>query len=292
MADQRPDRQQQRKPVRPPTGPGGMKFGRGVFGWVLFIGLAIMLFVLLKNQQGSTQEVSWSDLVAQRDAGNIKTVTIESDQLVGEYNTPQPGTNIIKFRTPLQQNMVDFNFVQWLSTGKDNTRSAAEVKISNSQNLLLQLILPFIPWLLIFGFIWFFVFRQLRNSAGAGGMLGNFGKSRHKITSKEHTNITFDDVAGIEEAKEEVMEIVEFLKNPKKFQRLGGRIPARRAAGRRAGHGQNAAGQGDRRRSGCARSSRICGSDFRRDVRRRRRQPRARSVQAGQGQLPLHHLPG
>src|SRR5216117_1394046 len=56
-------------------------------------------------------------------------------------------------------------------------------------------------------------------------MLGNFGRSRHKITSKEHTNVTFDDVAGVEEAKEEVMEIVEFLKNPKKFQRLGGRIP-------------------------------------------------------------------
>ena len=56
-------------------------------------------------------------------------------------------------------------------------------------------------------------------------MLGNFGRSRHKITSKEHTNVTFEDVAGVEEAKEEVMEIVEFLKNPKKFQRLGGRIP-------------------------------------------------------------------
>ena len=89
----------------------------------------------------------------------------------------------------------------------------------------MNIILPFIPWLLIFGFIWFFVFRQLRNSAGAGGMLGNFGRSRAKLTSKEHTNVTFDDVAGIEEAKEEVMEIVEFLKNPKKFQRLGGRIP-------------------------------------------------------------------
>src|SRR5206468_2909364 len=87
------------------------------------------------------------------------------------------------------------------------------------------ILVPLIPWLLIFGFIWFFVFRQLRNSAGAGGMLGNFGRSRHKITSKEHTNVTFEDVAGVEEAKEEVMEIVEFLKNPKKFQRLGGRIP-------------------------------------------------------------------
>ncbi len=74
-------------------------------------------------------------------------------------------------------------------------------------------------------FLYFVIFRQLRNGGGAGGMLGNFRRSRHKITSKEHTNVTFDDVAGVEEAKEEVMEIVEFLKNPKKFQRLGGRIP-------------------------------------------------------------------
>src|SRR5207245_5177271 len=67
--------------------------------------------------------------------------------------------------------------------------------------------------------------RQTRHGPGAGGILGTFGPSKHRITSKEHTNVTFEDVAGIEEAKEEVMEIVEFLKNPKKFQRLGGRIP-------------------------------------------------------------------
>ena len=101
--------------------------------------------------------------------------------------------------------------------------SGSKSEPGKSNNPLLQMLLPIIPWVLIIGFIWFFVFRQLRNSAGAGGMLGNFGRSRAKLTSKENTNITFDDVAGVEEAKEEVMEIVEFLKNPKKFQRLGGR---------------------------------------------------------------------
>ncbi len=81
------------------------------------------------------------------------------------------------------------------------------------------------PVILIAVLIYFFVFRPLRNAGGGAGMLGNFGRSKHRILSKEHTNVTFDDVAGVEEAKEEVMEIVEFLKNPKKFQRLGGRIP-------------------------------------------------------------------
>ncbi len=200
-----------------------MKFGRGVFGWVLFIGLAIMLFVLLKNQQVGTMDMSWSDLKEKLASSSIKSLKIESDQISGEFNTPQSsnGMTYTKFATPVQQNMVDFNMLQWVT----DHRGIADVKISNSQNLILQVVLPFVPWLLIFGFVWFFIFRQLRNSAGAGGMLGNFGRSKHKITSKEHTNVTFDDVAGIEEAKEEVMEIVEFLKNPKKFQRLGGRIP-------------------------------------------------------------------
>ncbi len=73
--------------------------------------------------------------------------------------------------------------------------------------------------------LWFFIIRGLRSAGGGGGMIGNFGKSRHRILSKESTNITFDDVAGISEAKEELQEIVEFLRYPKKFMRLGGRVP-------------------------------------------------------------------
>src|SRR5436190_3544077 len=153
MAEQRPDRQP-RKPVRPPAGPGGMKFGRGVFGWVLFIGLAIMLFILLKQQQSNTQDIAWSELKEKLTSGQVRSVTIESDQLIGEYNTNG------KFRTPVQQNMVDFNMLQWLT---DN-RGTTEIKISNSQNLILQMLVPLIPWILIFGFVWFFIFRQLRNS--------------------------------------------------------------------------------------------------------------------------------
>src|SRR6185312_1979988 len=133
------------------------------------------------------------------------------------------GQKIHQFRTYFP----DQTFSNWEFTQKliDATGKTTDIRAEPSNNVLVNILLPLVPWLLILAFIWFFVFRQLRNSAGAGGMLGNFGRSRAKLTSKEHTNVTFEDVAGVEEAKEEVMEIVEFLKNPKKFQRLGGRIP-------------------------------------------------------------------
>ena len=81
------------------------------------------------------------------------------------------------------------------------------------------------PIILLIGLIWFMLARGMRAAGGGAGMIGSFGKSRHKTMTKEMTGITFKDVAGIEEAKSEVTEIIEFLKNPKRFTRLGGRIP-------------------------------------------------------------------
>jgi cell division protease FtsH len=82
----------------------------------------------------------------------------------------------------------------------------------------------FLPVLLLFGLVWFFLFRQMR-APGSGGSVLAFGKSRPILASRDKTGITFKDVAGIEEAKEEVREVIEFLKNPERFKRLGGRIP-------------------------------------------------------------------
>ncbi|MCH7813981.1 MAG: ATP-dependent zinc metalloprotease FtsH, partial [Planctomycetes bacterium] len=93
------------------------------------------------------------------------------------------------------------------------------------KSIWVSVMVTLLPWCLILAFIWFVVFRQLRSAGGGMGMLGSFGRSRHRVTNKEHIHITFADVAGVEEAKEEVMEVVEFLRAPKKFQRLGGRIP-------------------------------------------------------------------
>ncbi len=222
MTEQRPERPGRRNGSRGPNN-GGMRFSRGIFGWFLFGALCIVLFLLLNGRGTNYNTLAISEVWQQRDKDNVKTIAIEGDTVKGEFKNkyaPPGKTPSEYFRAELPQNSAPYILVELL-----NKRGSAEVKAENTQNLLLTIIVPLIPWLLIFGFIWFFVFRQLRNSAGAGGMLGNFGRSRHRITSKEHTNITFDDVAGVEEAKEEVVEIVEFLKNPKKFQRLGGRIP-------------------------------------------------------------------
>lgn len=105
-----------------------------------------------------------------------------------------------------------------LAGGKDT------LKASQSNNWMTQLLLTLAPWVLIIGIFWFFLMRQMRSPGGGGGVL-SFGRSRAQLISKEKSNVTFDDVAGVDEAKEEVEEIIEFLKNPTRFSRLGGRIP-------------------------------------------------------------------
>lgn len=220
-----------KKPGKSPLPKGGVPFGRGVFGWVLFIGVAILLFLWLNNNGGNLANIPYSQFIQELEKGNVKSVDVAADELRGEFTNKvadgvagQPAST--KFRTTTTLGLTsNYEFMEKLTTASAKSGNVLVVKADAQNSVLVPLLVNFVPWVLIFCFIWFFVFRQLKSSGGAGGMLGSFGRSRHKITSKEHTNVTFDDVAGVEEAKDEVMEIVEFLKNPKKFQRLGGRIP-------------------------------------------------------------------
>jgi cell division protease FtsH len=218
--EQQPDKQERKNGKTPPD--GGMKFGRGLFGWALFIMLAIMAFMLINRDRDPRETIKYTEFMTLLAEDKVRTVTVSGEQIKAELIEPHPTKNVTQVATTIPTGTAsDYNFIRDL----EGRRGNAAIEFENPQNYFFNFLLPLIPWILIFAFIWFFIFRQLRNAGGAGGMLGNFGRSKHKITSKEHTNITFEDVAGVEEAKEEVMEIVEFLKNPKKFQRLGGRIP-------------------------------------------------------------------
>ena len=129
---------------------------------------------------------------------------------------------------------------------------------------------------------------MMRRLGGAGSAMA-FGRSRGKLIAQEDIGVTFEDVAGIDEAVEEVREVVEFLKTPEKFRDLGGRIPKGVLLVGPPGTGQDAAGQGHRRRGRRAVLLPVR-LRLRRDVRRRRGRPRPRHVPAGPGQRPVHRL--
>src|SRR5438105_1055386 len=117
MAEQKPERPS-RKPGRAAPPNGGMRFGRGLFGWVLFIGLAIMLFMLLNNTKPGKYLVSLSDFQTALRDDKVKSITIEGDEITGEYEPVQPGKNgntIQFFRTPLPTGSTStWDFTRWV----------------------------------------------------------------------------------------------------------------------------------------------------------------------------------
>jgi len=107
---------------------------------------------------------------------------------------------------------------------KERYGISTTIKKEEASTVLTTFLVMTLPWLVIFGLFYFLVIRQMRAPGGPGGML-NFGKSRANLVAKDKTGVSFKDVAGIEEAKDEVKEVIEFLRNPERFKRLGGRIP-------------------------------------------------------------------
>ena len=189
---------------------------RTILFWVLMIGLAVGLWQMAsKGGPASHEEEStYSNFVSKVESGNVKDVTIylspNSAEVQGEYRDGAKfrGVTIANSAIPdvtkeLQDKGVVFNY--------------KEVKDGNWLNLLINLS-PFI----IIGVIWIFFMRQMQ--AGGNKAL-SFGKSRARLLTAQQKKATFKDVAGIDEAKEELYEIIDFLKDPQKFQKLGGRIP-------------------------------------------------------------------
>jgi len=233
MADEQKNPNKDRSNSAPPSGgkgpqaPPPMKLSRGLMSWVLILSMLILLFVVLQGGQRGEPIKSWQEfaqLIAP-EKGKIKDnlVIIESNRLVA---TVKPGE--LPFPESTKGTVItckiDAQSREWYIDRLDKmgVLTAADTGIS----IWFQLLTPLIPFILFIAIIWFFIARSMRSAGGGpGGMLGSFGKSRHRISSKDTVDVTFNDVAGVDEAKEEVNEIVEFLKNPSKFQRLGGRIP-------------------------------------------------------------------
>lgn len=189
-------------------------FGRNLIFWVAIVLVFAFLFNIFQGvQQNASQveELAYSDFMAESRKGNISDIVIQGQEVKGHF-----ASNGQQFRTTVPENE---NIVNRLED--TSVRIKAQPDDSNKVSLL-NVLLSWFPMLLLIG-VWIFFMRQMQGRGGGGAM--GFGKSRARMLTEKTERITFEDVAGIDEAKSELVEIVEFLKDPQKFQRLGGKIP-------------------------------------------------------------------
>ena len=179
--------------------------------WVIIVLLLLALFTLFQNpgQRASSQDISFSQLLSEVDQSHVRDVVIQGQEIHGTF------TNGGSFQTYAPN---DPTLVKRLYDGKVSITARPP---GDNVPWFVGLLVSWLPFIALIG-VWIFLSRQMQG--GAGKAMG-FGKSRAKMLTEAHGRVTFEDVAGVDEAKQDLQEIVEFLRDPGKFQRLGGRIP-------------------------------------------------------------------
>src|ERR1700758_3794908 len=179
--------------------------------WVIIVLLLLALFTLFQNpgQRTTSQDISFSQLLNEVDQGRVRDVLIQGPEIHGTY------TDGRSFQTYAPS---DPSLIQRLYNKGVQITARPQ---SDNVPWFVSLLISWLPFVALIG-VWIFLSRQMQ---GAGGKALGFGKSRAKLLTEAHGRVTFEDVAGVDEAKLDLQEIVEFLRDPAKFQRLGGRIP-------------------------------------------------------------------
>ncbi len=182
---------------------------------ILWVVIALVMMTVFKNFSNPSMsgEITYSQFISDVKTGRIGTVSIEGSSITGNrtdgnrFTTYSPETNNDALIGTLLENNVEIKGTE-----------------PNKNSFWAHALISWFPIILLLG-IWIYFMRQMQGGGGRGGAL-SFGKSRARLLSEDQVKITFSDVAGVEEAKQEVSELVEFLRDPGKFQKLGGKIPS------------------------------------------------------------------
>jgi cell division protease FtsH len=205
-----------RLPNRPPRTNWG-NLSKNLALWLLVGLVALALFQMMSRQRNPTQEFSYTEFSRQLDQGNVQSVEVyDGKRLEGNFKNPvtQDGRTAKGFQVLLPV----ANSEVFLKRLED---AGVPILAKEPKGGITAIIIAALPWIVILG-LWFFLLRQLQ---AGGSRAFAFGKSKAKLLAGDTPKITFADVAGADEAKVELQEIIEFLKDPQKFTRLGGRLP-------------------------------------------------------------------
>ncbi len=179
--------------------------------WVVIICLAVILYTVVGRGKGKPEvNLAFSQFLSEVEAGRIKSVKISGTEVKGQFVDDSQGP---------MRTLIPANYPEVYKILREKN-VAMEMQEATNGNLI-SLLVNAVPFVLLLG-LWIFMMRQMQSG---GNKALSFGKSRARLHSSQQKKVTFKDVAGVEEAKEELGEIIEFLREPQKFQKLGGRIP-------------------------------------------------------------------